>query len=324
MRYGVVVCLCLMNSAFGAEQGAEQWERQMAVVRGQLSHADYVEAAQTLRQALAAAETFGPRDPRCWVTRDALASTSEALSHLDDAEFQFRAALGEVQTAIGKDNADYAVIEAHLATVLGLRGRFHEAETLVRDSLTRQERFFPADNERLAGAHNFLAEILIGQHRYQEAEAALNQALAVFERQPTQEMTAVVLNNLAVIRHRQQRDVEARQMLERSVELLRHDTAPYHPMLGRAYHNLASMDFIAGRRENAGSLFRQALESLGHLGPSHPAYLAVLADYALFLRRTGHKAEARSIEAQVKAARAESPLTWSDGMSVDVSSFRPN
>ena len=324
MRYGVVVCLCSINYAFGADRAAEQWERKMAAAREQLRRAAYGEAVETLRQALAVAETFGSRDARRWVTRDTLASSEEALSRLDDAELQYRAALDEIQTAIGKDNADYAAIESHLASVLGLRGRLHQAETLLRDSLSRQARFFSADSERLAGARNFLAEVLIGQRRYREAENELNLALPVFERQPSQTMTAVALNNLATIRHRQRRDPEARQLLERSIDVLRLDITPYHPLLGRTYHNLASVDFLTGRREEAGRLYRQALDSLRRLGPSHPVYLAALADYALFLRRTGHKAEARSVEAQVRTALADSPRIDGVGMSVDVSSFRPN
>ncbi|MGP8247705.1 MAG: tetratricopeptide repeat protein [Bryobacteraceae bacterium] len=324
MRYGLVVCLCSINCVLGADQAAGQWEPKMAAARDQLSHAAYGEAVETLRQALAVAETFGPRDARRWVTRDTLASTDEALSRLDEAESQYRTALDEIQTANGKDNGDYAVVEAHLASVLGLRGRLHQAEVLVRDALARQARFFSADSGRLAGARNFLAEILVGQHRYLEAEDQLNLALPVFERQPSQAMTAVVFNNFAIIRHYQRHDAEARQMLERSIEILRRDLAPNHPLLGRACHNLASMDFITGRREEAGPLYRRALDCLQHLGPSHPVYLAVLADYALFLRRTGHKAEARSVEARVKSALAKSPSIPARGMSVDVSSLRPN
>jgi tetratricopeptide (TPR) repeat protein len=296
----------------------------MAAAQQQLSRAAYGEAVGTLRQALALAEAFGPRDRRRWVTRDTLASTDEALSRLDDAELQYRAALDEIQTASGKDNPDYATIESHLASVLGLRGRLRQAETLLRDSLSLQARFYSADSERLAGARNFLAEVLIRQRRYRDAEDELNLALPVFERQPSQAMTAVALNNFAMIRHLQRRDLEARQMLERSIDVLQLDVAPYHPLLGRTYHNLASVDFLIGRREEAGRLYLQALDSLRRLGPSHPVYLTALADYALFLRRTGHKSESRSIETQVKTARAASPRVDVAGMSVDVSSFRPN
>lgn len=324
MRYGVVVCLWSMNYVFGADQAVQQWEHKMAAAREQLSHSAYGEAAETLHQALAVAETLAPGDARRWVTRDTLASAEGALSHVDAAEIQYRAALAEIQTAIGKDNGEYAVIEAHLASVLGLRGRLHQAEIAVRDSLSLQARFFPADSERVASARNFLAEILIGQGRYQEAEAELNLALPVLGRQPEQGMTAVALNNFAMLRHHQQRDPEAREMLQRAVDILRRDIAPYYPLLGRAYHNLASVDFLTGRREEAGPLYRQALDSLQHLGPSHPVYLAALADYALYLRRTGHKAEARSVEAQVRSARAQSPNAPAAGMTVDASSFRPN
>jgi hypothetical protein len=71
-------------------------------------------------------------------------------------------------------------------------------------------------------------------------------------------------------------------------------------------------------------LYRQSLQDLLYLGRTHPTYLAALADYSVFLRRTGHKAEARVVEAQVKAARAGSPRLPVTGLSIDVSSFRSN
>jgi len=324
VRYGLVVCLCSINYVFGADQASGQWEREMAAAREQLSRADYGNAAETLRQALAVAETLEPPDTRRWVTRDTLASTEETLLRLDDAEFQYRAALDEIQIAIGKDNAAYAVIEAHLASVFGLRGRLHQAETLLRDSLSREARLLPADDECPARVHAFLAEVLIKQHRYQEAEAELNLALPVFEHEASQLMTAIALNNFAMIRHHQRRDLEARQMLERSVGFLRRDMSSHRPLVGQIYHNLAAISFLTGRREEVGPLYRQALESLGQLGPDDPEYLAALTDYSQFLRRTGHKAEARSIETQVRTARAESVPTPGAGMTVDVSALHPD
>ncbi|MGA2114994.1 MAG: tetratricopeptide repeat protein [Bryobacteraceae bacterium] len=296
----------------------------MAAAREQLSRADYGNAAGTLRQALAVAETLGPSDVRRWVTRDILASTEETVLRLDDAELQYRAALDEIQIAIGKDNAAYAVIEAHLASLFALRGRLHQAETLLRDSLSRQARLSPAGDGCPAHVHAFLAEVLIKQHRYQEAEAELNLALPVLEHEAGQILTAIALNNFAMIRHHQRRDLEARQMLERSVDFLRRDMAPQRPLVGQIYHNLAAISFLTGRREEVGPLYRQALENLGQLGPNDPEYLAALTDYSQFLRRTGHKAEARSIETQVRTARAESVPTPGAGMTVDVSALHPD
>jgi tetratricopeptide (TPR) repeat protein len=318
------VCLCSINFVLEADQAGEQWEKQMAIARHQLSQAAYTEAGETLRHALAVAETFPLSDVRRWLTRDMLGSAEEVMLGIDEAEFQYRTALKEIKAGIGDDNGDYAVVEEHLATVVGMRGRFREAETMLRDSLARQTRLFPSDGERLAHAHNFLAEILISERRYQDAEAELNVAVPLFERQPKQSMTAVALNNLAVVRHHQQRDGDAHELLLRSIDLLQREEVRNHPLLGRAYHNLASLDFIRGHREEAGDLYRQSLQDLLYLGRTHPTYLAALADYSVFLRRTGHKAEARVVEAQVKAARAGSPRLPVTGLSIDVSSFRSN
>lgn len=324
MRYGLVVFLCSIQSALGADQTAGQWEREMALAQEYLNHAAYGEAIETLRGALQVAETFDPRDNRRWATRDWLASIDLVISRTDDAEFQCREALREIEIATGRNTPAYAVTEAHLAAVLKTRGRLREAETLLRDSLAREDGFLPPGSRQHAETGDYLAEVLMAERRYDQAEAELNLALPVFEHQPKQGMTAVALGNLAVIRHHQQRDLEARQLLARSVDLLRHEVVPDHPLLGRTCYNLASVDFAIGRRDEAGPLYREALESLQHLGPSQPTYLAVLADYAVFLRRTGHKAEARALEAQAKAGRAHSADIARAGMTVDVTRLGSN
>jgi hypothetical protein len=114
----------------------------------------------------------------------------------------------------------------------------------------------------------------VSQCAYGEAVESLHQALALAE---TFGASAVVLNNLAVIRHIQQRDLEVRQIPVRAADLLRHDFEPSHPLLGRIYHNLANMGLIT-----AGQLYHQALENPAHFGPSHPTYLNALTDYAVF------------------------------------------
>jgi hypothetical protein len=137
-------------------------------------------------------------------------------------------------------------------------------------------------------------------------------------------MTALALNNFALIRHSQKRDLEARQLLERSLEFLQGSVSPGDPLLGRVYENLAGMCFLNGQRARADSLFREALECLQRLGALHPVYVAALADYAHFLRHTGHKSQARTLETQVRTARTESGEIATAGITVDVGALHPN
>jgi tetratricopeptide (TPR) repeat protein len=323
MRSLVVVFLWSAGSVF-ADPATSQWQQKMALAQEHLNRAAYGEAIETLREALQMAEKFDPQDRRRWTTRNLLASVELVTSRTDDAEFQCRAAMREIDTAAGRNNADYTAAESHLAGVLKARGRLREAETLLRDSLALESGFLSPDSNQHAETRNYLAEVLIGERRYEPAETELNLALPVLERQPNRGMAAVALSNLAVIRHRQQRDLESRQLLTQSLDILRHQVLPDHPLLGLTCYNLASLDFVMGLRDQAGPLYREALECLHYLGPSQATYLEVLINYAVFLRRTGHKAEARALEAQAKAARAHSADLANSGMTVDVATLGSN
>src|SRR5438067_1532701 len=77
------------------------------------------------------------------------------------------------------------------------------------------------------------------------------------------------------------------------------------------------------RRDQAAAAFQRALAlAEKYLGTDHPTYAAVLLNYAEFLRASGRKAEAKTLEAQSRSVLLESARRNGLGLTVDVSTLR--
>jgi len=79
-----------------------------------------------------------------------------------------------------------------------------------------------------------------------------------------------------------------------------------------------------GLTSEAGAAYRESIDiAATRLGPGHPQYGILLRNYARFLRQTGHKTEAKALEAESRQAMQQSARDRGLGMTVDVSAFRP-
>jgi hypothetical protein len=88
-------------------------------------------------------------------------------------------------------------------------------------------------------------------------------------------------------------------------------------------NNLASLEYRAGHREEAGQRIRRALDiAEKRLGPDHPSYGALLANYAAFLRQTGDKSAAKALEARSNQIMKDSSQRNGLGVVIDVNSLR--
>jgi tetratricopeptide (TPR) repeat protein len=72
-------------------------------------------------------------------------------------------------------------------------------------------------------------------------------------------------------------------------------------------NNLAELYFAMGRLCEAESLYRRSLDITERAyGPSHEKVAIALTNYAVLLRKTKRKAEARELEKRAKAIRDDS------------------
>ena len=96
-----------------------------------------------------------------------------------------------------------------------------------------------------------------------------------------------------------------------------------HPMLVRGLKNLGALEGSSGHREEAGENLRRALEiAEKRLGPEHPMYAIVLADYAAFLGQGGDKSRAKALKAQSAQIMKENSLRNGLDSKIDIRSLR--
>lgn len=85
---------------------------------------------------------------------------------------------------------------------------------------------------------------------------------------------------------------------------------------------MATIYAESGRRDEAGVAFRRALAiSQSWLGSENPTYGDLLHNYATFLRKAGHKLEAKVLEARSKQVLSEATRRNGSGETIDVAAF---
>ena len=151
----------------------------------------------------------------------------------------------------------------------------------------------------------------------------MNQAIQVFEKRGAGRDLGIARNNFGVLRRSQKRYEESRQILESAVLAIEGDAGVDHPALARVLNNLGITYHALHRQDDAERVFLRSIAvARSRLGVENPLYGVMLHNYADFLRETGRKGEAKTLEAQSRAVLHDSMRRNGAGMTVDVSAFR--
>ena len=211
----------------------------------------------------------------------------------------------------GNNQADRALLLTNLALLYGEAGQTAKSEALLRQTIDIETGALPSDDARLMLARAALAELVLNDGNYQEAERMLQESLVFFEKQPErwQQEIGPLLGDLGVVRRFQGRNDEAIGLFREAIAMHEAELGAEHPILIRP---------AAGRKDDADMIFRRAVRiAEQRLGTEHPAYSDVLLSYATFLRSTSHKREAKLLEARVRNARQEIARRDGAGLTVE-------
>jgi tetratricopeptide (TPR) repeat protein len=285
---------------------------------------DFAKSATAYREATQIAEQFDRRDSRRLFAWNSLATVYDALGRYNDAEAGYRRALRAAEESSGKSSSDYALVLGNLGAMYVETGQAARGEKLVREALAIHSAAGRPDELRIAITQNSLAEILLVSGKYREAEPLLTESLAVLEKRPNAwSETALVLNNLGVVRVYQRNYADGARLLLQSLATMEERLGPDHPMLLRTLNNVASLANRAGNREEAGEKLRRALDiAERRLGPEHPVYGGLLANYATYLRQGGEKSRARVLQARSNQILKDSSRRSGVGAVIDISAFQ--
>jgi tetratricopeptide (TPR) repeat protein len=149
-----------------------------------------------------------------------------------------------------------------------------------------------------------LARVLERQGRYSEAEELLVQVRAFNEKAlgKTHPDYATSLHELARVLERQGRYVEAEELLHQGLATLKSTVGSTHPRYAASLRGMARIMDRQGQYAHAEELLRQACAiNERTLGTSHPEYVSALRELGRVLERRGQYAEAEKLLRQALA-----------------------
>lgn len=324
MRAGYV---CLMLAMAGAHLRGEgtEWDRKLQEAHAMQQRADYAGALKSFQELLTDIDRgIAPQFARTALLT-AIGTLNHDLGNDTEALRYYRSAIEFLESRGQKNTSDYAMLLCNLATIELWGGRAAQAESRLRQAIEIYANVPKLDPVRLAAARNSLAETLIARNNLEEAEHLLQQALATMRSSlGVHERTAVVINNLGLVRRKQKRYQESLRFFTDSAAMMEAALGPTHPHTARAINNAGTAYAEAGDHQRALAEYRRAAAIVeSTLGMEHPAYSDILANWAKTLRHLGKKKEAKDIQARVDVLRRGTTST--SGYTVDardVSAFR--
>ena len=202
-------------------------------------------------------------------------------------------------------------------------GNREDVIALLRQAIAVNER--TGSVKTITVIRECLAQILRSEKRYQEEEPLLQDALADLVRQkaPDPALVAAALNNLAVLRFDQGRYQESVDLELESIRVWEMALGKEHPSLVVPLNDLATAYLKVTRFDDADAAYRRAINICREtLGVNHVEYAALLKNYAVVLRKLGHKREAKKLQAQGEQIQRAVNRRNGVGSTIDVSALR--
>jgi eukaryotic-like serine/threonine-protein kinase len=195
----------------------------------------------------------------------------EAAQMLDEAITRWRA------LHLPEDE-DFARTLFHLASAREHLGEHVGVEALYREGIALMRRVFDGPHDRIADGLNGLAGFLITQDRFDDAQAALDEALAIDRKLIGTEnsKTAVVLENLSVLDGARHRDAAAEQSARDALAVLaaHAQASGFEEELAMTRLHLAETLVRLDRADEAASQLAQAAAQLPALFGAGSAQVA--------------------------------------------------
>lgn len=261
-------------------------------------------AQRELHATIAAAEAGGADDVSARAWMDLAYTLAWTVGDLDAAERALT--LGESELEALGDPADMrGTITKIRAAILGLRGRFGEAEPLARQAVDELERG-DAGPARVAAAQLSVGLLLYEGGRYEEALVATREAEADFADAlgPVHPNTLSARSNAANILNQLRRTDEALAEHLAVLELREASLGADHPSLGQNLNAIASAYYYTKQFARAIEYQRRAVAlAVRTRGADHVETLVIRENLASFLPQAGLAEEALQVAQGVLEAR---------------------
>jgi tetratricopeptide (TPR) repeat protein len=194
-----------------------------------------------------------------------LAGVQFAVTKYDAAEESCLRAFPPAESAPPGIERDRVRTRAHatLGSLHRARGRYADAERVLRETVSLAERCFGPDSLETADALNDLAIVFKYAGRFDEAEPLYRRALEINVRAVGEihYNVASIYHNLGGLEHARGNHTAAEPHARRSVEIRRQAVGPDHPSTAADEAALASILYELGKDDEAESLLRRAIST---------------------------------------------------------------
>jgi len=264
------------------------------------------EAEERLRQTLTLREeVLGPEHPLVAQGLGHLAWLYRRMGRSTEAVVAYRQAAAIQQRVLGPDHPDLAGSLHNLGMIQSqVFHRHEEAERLLRRAVEINRTALGPDHLELATSLDSLANVLVNQGRFEESVDLFRRSVEIRSAVLGEDHFTVGLtyNNIAHSLRLQGRCDEAEPVIEQARRVIETALGPEDFWAAAPLHELAACRRDQGHLEQAEQLFRRALEILEAqgLGPSHPAWSEVAADFSDLLLQMNKPSEARSLERRIE------------------------
>jgi tetratricopeptide (TPR) repeat protein len=323
LLYTLAMAQVLTGSAGAQDPPDLQWRAALDRAHAIEVRGHYAEALTAYQQAAKLADHFGKHDPRMWTTYNRLAIAYDEAGFSADAIRTYRHALDLVQSAAGKQNSEYPVIEANLGTSYLRQGELAPAGNLLQEALRIETSLPQPDTLHRAMMQSCLAEVQLHRHHYQEAENSIEAALPVIEKSGQTLDLAVAYITMGNVRRQQHRFGDALESITKAIAILEARFGSDHPLLLRPLEYQGMVYAEARHADQAEAAFQRAETICNKSLPAgHPSRAVLLMIHSAFLREIGEKTEAKAMAAQAHAIDRDIETREGLSMMVDVSAFR--
>lgn len=237
--------------------------------------------------------------------RNIIGDTYVALGEYASGETQFKRALDAQRTLSPQGSREMVFTLSRISHAQEYDGRYDEALATLDQQNALIERHPFESPEDLSDHLDQEGRVLTRLGRLPQAEAKFERALAELERgRPDDEALSTAYINLGLVKSELGKNEAGLQLFTRGVEASRRAFGPDSPMLAERLSPYASMLEIAGRWDQAGEVYREAIAIRRKaLGPEHPEYAWTVSNYADHLVRLHRYEEAVPLAREVLALR---------------------
>jgi tetratricopeptide (TPR) repeat protein/transcriptional regulator with XRE-family HTH domain len=188
------------------------------------------------------------------------------------------------------------------------RGRYQEAEPLLKQALAIYEQSVEPDHPDMASCLNDLATLYWNQGKYAQAEALFQQALSIREHTLGLEHLDVAssLNDLALLYWEQGHYAQAEPLSKRALAIREQTLGPEHPATAETLNNRGILSLAQGRYAAAEALLQRSLAIWERaLGPDHPQVAYSLNNLAFLYHTQARYREAEPLYQRALAIREQ-------------------